>query len=145
MGRSHSDGPFPLPLAVPIVARRAGLSCSAVSHSAGTLRKRLDRQHNLRTTAVEFRNEAEAEVFATHYLCWESLVGFTDAVFCSHPFNQAPPDGVNRHLVQRGRVMPPRPQVDCLRLLQALETLSLVADREEAEALETETEPESLV
>jgi hypothetical protein len=54
---------------------------------------------------------------------------------------------VNRHLVQHGRAMPPRPQVDCLRLLQALETLSLVADRDEPTAAEPEPlpEPESLV
>jgi hypothetical protein len=44
--------------------------------------------HNLRTTGVEFTNQAEAELFAIRYLSWESLAGFTEAVFCSHPFNQ---------------------------------------------------------
>jgi hypothetical protein len=79
------------------------------------------------------------------YLCWESLVGFTEAVFCSIPFSQNPPDGVNRHLVQHGRAMPPRPQVDCLRLLQALETLSVVADEEEMAAADPEPAAESFV
>jgi hypothetical protein len=51
---------------------------------------------------------------------------------------------VNRHLVQHGRAMPPRPQVDCLRLLQALETLPLVVDKE-APAADPEPETESLV
>jgi hypothetical protein len=118
------------------------LGCFEGALSAAT--KRLDRWHKLRTTAVEFRDQAEAEVFATRYLCWESLVGFTDAVFRDHPFNQAPPDMVNRHLVQHGRAMPPRPQVDCLQLLQALETLSLVVDKEAA-AADPEPETESLV
>jgi hypothetical protein len=96
---------------------------------------------NLRTTAVEFRETAE---YASRYVCWSSLVGFTQVVYRDHPFHEGPLPGVNRHLVQHGRAMPPRPQVDCLRLLQALETLSLLAYRGES-AADPEPDPESLV
>jgi hypothetical protein len=118
------------------------LGCFEGAFSAAT--NRLDQRHNLRTTAVEFRNRAEAELFATRYICWESMVGFTEMVFCFHPFSQEPPDGVNRHWVQHGRAWPPQPQVDCLRLLQALETLSMMVNREKAGA-DPEPIPESLV
>ena len=86
--------------------------------------RRLHRRHKVQKTAEEFR---DASRFAMRALCWASLVGFSRVVFQYHSFGQPAPAGVNRHLVQHGRAMPPRPQIDCLRLLQALETLSLVA------------------
>jgi hypothetical protein len=82
------------------------------------------RPDKIRRLAVEFCREEDS---AVHYLCWCSLVGFTNAVFGDHPYSEDPPPGVNRHLVQHGRALPPRPQVDCLRLFQALETIQLVA------------------
>jgi hypothetical protein len=102
---------------------------------------RSHRKVNLRQAAVEFRKTAP---YASREVSWSSLVGFTDVVYGDHKFGEAPPPRVNRHLVQHGRAMPPRPQVDCLRLLQALETLSLVTDRQEAEA-DPEPASETLV
>jgi hypothetical protein len=121
-------------------ATPALLACFEGAFSAAT--HLLNQGHQLRQTVVKFRDEAEKNEFATRYLCRESLAGFIKAVFGDHPFDQDPPDGVNRHLVQHGRAMPPRPQVNCLQLLQALETLSIVADREKVAASETEPEPE---
>jgi hypothetical protein len=104
--------------------------------------RRSHRKVNLRSAAVEFRKSAE---YASREVSWSSLVGFTDVVYGDHKFGEAPPPRVNRHVVQHGRAMPPRPRVDCLRLLQALETLSLVADEYDVAATDPEPVPESLV
>jgi hypothetical protein len=87
----------------------------------------LDRNASVRTTAVEFRKAAER---AVRILCWASIQGFAHVVYGSREFSEDPPPLVNRHWVQHGRAIPPSPQADCLRLLQALETLSLVSQPE---------------
>jgi hypothetical protein len=62
-------------------------------------------------------------------LCWASLNGLTGELFQRDDFADPPPDRLNRHRVLHGRMLPPDPQADCLRLLQALETLALAAWR----------------
>jgi hypothetical protein len=82
------------------------------------------RHAQVHTTAIEFRKAAE---LATREVCWASIQGFAGVTHRTHPFSDAPPTAVNRHWLLHGRALPPRPQADCLRLLQALETLTLVA------------------
>jgi hypothetical protein len=77
------------------------------------------------TTAGEFRRKAAER--AVLEVCWASIQGFVGVTHRTHPFSEEPPASVNRHWLLHGRTMPPRPQADCLRVLQALETLTLVA------------------
>jgi hypothetical protein len=56
-------------------------------------------------------------------VAWASLSGFVGLVYGSHHFSKAPPKQINRHWVMHGRAEPEWQRVDCLRLLQALDTL----------------------
>jgi hypothetical protein len=84
----------------------------------------LTRNAEERATAAKFR---KAEKQAVRLLCWASLHGFTAVFFRPLRFDEPPPSRLNRHWNQHGRMLAPSPQADCLRLLQAIETLTLLA------------------
>lgn len=56
-------------------------------------------------------------------VAWASLSGFVGLVYGSHNFSKTAPQRINRHWVMHGRAEPHWQRVDCLRLLQALDTL----------------------
>lgn len=61
-------------------------------------------------------------------LAWISIKSFVDATFLNHPFSSSPPSRLNRHWILHGRDTASHGRTECLRLFQALDTLSLVAE-----------------
>jgi hypothetical protein len=59
-------------------------------------------------------------------LGWASILGFLSSVFGYHSFATLAFDRLNRHWVLHGRDEPRWTRLDCLRLFQALDTLSVV-------------------
>jgi hypothetical protein len=60
-------------------------------------------------------------------LGWASLHGFIAAIFGHCSFAEGDPKLLNRHWVLHGRAAPRWGRIDCLRILQALDTLSIIA------------------
>lgn len=57
-------------------------------------------------------------------LSWASLHGFVATTFMSIPLTDSPRTDANRHVLMHGRALPALPQRDCLKLLNALATVS---------------------
>lgn len=64
-------------------------------------------------------------------VAWVSLRGFASGMFVDHPFSNDPPVRLNRHWVLHGRDNPSWARLDCIKLLQALETLAVAGWRPE--------------
>lgn len=62
-------------------------------------------------------------------LLWISVEAFTLELFQNHHFAKAPPSRLNRNWVLHGRDSGSAGRADCLRLFQALDTVSFFADR----------------
>lgn len=60
-------------------------------------------------------------------LCWVSVDAFAHWLFSPSPFSASAPRQLNRHWVLHGRDTRLRGKADCLRLLQAIDTLSMLA------------------
>ena len=54
---------------------------------------------------------------------WLSLAAFTDRLYANHAARTPRPDMVNRHLIFHGRSAPLWQKADCLRLIQAIDSL----------------------
>ena len=59
---------------------------------------------------------------------WASVDSFVAQVFQTWDFSQPPPGSINRHWILHGRAVPDWTQADSLRLFQAIDTLSQIAD-----------------
>lgn len=60
-------------------------------------------------------------------LCWESMYEYIKMLFEKSHFDQIEPNKVNRHWVLHGRTSRIGEKNDCLRLINALSTLALIA------------------
>jgi hypothetical protein len=82
-----------------------------------------DRASSKRQLQSIMNDQLAKSTGAYERVAWASLAGFVGLVYGSHHFAKAPPQGINRHWVMHGRAEPRWQRVDCLRLLQALDTL----------------------
>ena len=82
-----------------------------------------DRASSKRQLQSVLKDQLAKSTGSYERVAWASLSGFVGLVYGSHHFSKAPPQGINRHWVMHGRAEPQWQRVDCLRLLQALDTL----------------------
>jgi hypothetical protein len=74
--------------------------------------------------------EAKRQYALTQYFIegamWLSFIGFADVVFCDVDFQKRAswPSVLNRHIILHGRDIPQARLEDCLRLLQAIDTIT---------------------
>ncbi|WP_337288437.1 hypothetical protein [Candidatus Methylomirabilis sp.] len=61
-------------------------------------------------------------------ILWDNVSRFVDKLFKQSDSAAAPPCRLNRHWILHGRDVPTWGQADCLRLLQAVDTISVVTD-----------------
>ncbi|MDQ3309471.1 MAG: hypothetical protein M3497_05035 [Gemmatimonadota bacterium] len=59
-------------------------------------------------------------------LLWVSLTAFNEEVFRAAPFSGKQPLRINRHWIMHGRARPGWTRADCLRLFQAIHTVSIL-------------------
>lgn len=71
-------------------------------------------------------------------LCWLSMYQFTQMVFQKSDFNQVEPDEINRHWIQHGRSDRTPSELDCLKVLNAISTLTIIKQAEDALMVEPE-------
>lgn len=64
-------------------------------------------------------------------LCWLSMYQFTHEVFQKSDFTQEEPDTINRHWLQHGRSDRIPNEIDCIKLFNALSTLTMIRQEEE--------------
>ena len=57
-------------------------------------------------------------------LCWQSMSEYTKILFERSDFTQDEPDKANRHWISHGRTSKLGESVDCLRLFNALSTMT---------------------
>ena len=57
-------------------------------------------------------------------LCWQSMYEYTKLLFEKSDFSKAEPDEANRHWLVHGRTSQIGDKLDCIRLINALATLS---------------------
>lgn len=88
----------------------------------GALAAVVDRPHDTRPRQLAGDELAAADRNLERIL-WASIDGFTTRLFGSSTFAGNPPPALNRHWVLHGRDEPRWGQADCLRLLQAVQTL----------------------
>lgn len=78
------------------------------------------------------RERAEAEQHKSpesiNTILWNNVHRFVDELFKQFDFSGARPSRLNRHWILHGRDVPTWSQADCLRLLQAVDTISLLSD-----------------
>jgi len=65
-------------------------------------------------------------------LCWLSMYRFTEEIFKKSDFSQEEPDKVNRHWIQHGRSNRTPNKLDCLKVFNALSTLTNIRQAENA-------------
>ncbi len=88
-----------------------------IAHATGAQRtKRPARQ-----SALSGRRTAQSGLAVA---AWASIEGFVEVTFETHPFSSPPPQSLNRHWALHGRSEPHWSRVDCLRLWQAIHTIS---------------------
>ena len=75
---------------------------------------------------VRERAKAEQHRFpeSVHAILWHNVHGFVDELFKRSDFSGPRPSRLNRHSILHGRDVPTWTQADCLRLFQAVHTLS---------------------
>lgn len=59
-------------------------------------------------------------------LCWLSMYEFTNVLFKKSDFSQPEPDTINRHWIQHGRTGKSGERTDCLRVFNAVSTLTSI-------------------
>ena len=57
-------------------------------------------------------------------LCWQSIYEYTTLLFEKSDFSKAEPDEANRHWLVHGRTSQIGEKVDCIRVINALSTIS---------------------
>jgi hypothetical protein len=107
----------------------------------GALAGVVDRPHDQRPRALASNELQEVETNLER-LAWSSIDAFTSAVFQSATFAGDRPNLLNRHWVLHGRDVPSWTQADCLRLFQALHTLTAARLRKRKDPYEWITNPE---
>jgi hypothetical protein len=75
----------------------------------------------MRDYTAEARTNAK---WGTRRLIWASVQSFMVALYAPSDFAQSPPDTLNRHWALHGRERPEYTKADCLRLFQAIHTIS---------------------
>jgi hypothetical protein len=84
---------------------------------------RAAKQTSVRTK--EHAADAYEKARYTRKLIWASVRAFLDTLYEYHPFSSSsPPDALNRHWVLHGRATRRWTKADCLRLFQAIDTVS---------------------
>lgn len=89
----------------------------------GALAVVVDRPHAMKPRQLASDELAAADRNLERIL-WASVDGFTMRLYGSSDFAGDPPPVLNRHWILHGRDEPRWSQADCLRLLQALQTLA---------------------
>jgi hypothetical protein len=84
----------------------------------------------LRTSVPRAARSPLVAVRGMDRVMWASVVYFFETLYAPSPFTGKPPSLLNRHWVLHGRTPPSWSAPDCLRLLQALHTMSAMAQYE---------------
>ncbi len=92
----------------------------------GTIAAAANRSYDKASPNEIAEQTLDASDLALKRLGWASILGFLTTVFGYHSFASAAPATLNRHWVLHGHGQPKWTRLDCLRLFQAVETLSVV-------------------
>ena len=111
----RSDYLVPIPALIAIIE---GL----VANAGGRFLRKADPKN----VVQERLNSSSKKSFTR--LIWLSTDAFIHRLFESHSFDAGRPVSLNRHWILHGRDVPDWTHADCLRLLQALHTVSCVVD-----------------